>query len=140
MARRKIRDWNPDEKVADATVAPARYTDDLDTEFRWTPRDERKFPTFREVRAAVPYQPGEVFYVEGFDYKSPRDEKGYAKPKPKLARVIDILFEYQRDGDKLEVYVAQYETAKGIWAKVGTKVYPGYVQRGYKQAAALGLI
>ncbi len=139
MGRRIIRDWNADEKVADATVAPARYNDELDTEFRWTPRDERKFPSFREVRAAVPYQPGEVFYVEGWDYKD-RDEKGHAKPKPKIARVVEILFEYQRDGDRLEVYSVQYETAKGIWAKVGTKCYPGYVQRGYAQAATLGLI
>lgn len=139
MARRKVRNWNPEERVADAPVAPHRYTDELDTEFRWMPRDEAKFPTYASVKAAVPYQPGEVFFVEGWDYKD-RDETGHAKPQPKRARVVDMFFEYTRDGDKLECYVAQYETKAGLWAKVGTKVYPGFIQRGYKQAAELGLI
>jgi hypothetical protein len=134
MSRRKVRNWSADEKVADATVAPYRYGDDFDTEYRWMPTNREKYPNFADLKAAVPYQPGDVVWVEGFDNGGPNKA---AQPKPKKGRIVDFFFEYTRYGDRLECYVVQFETKQGLWAKVGTKTWPGYIERGYKQANAI---
>jgi hypothetical protein len=131
MSRRKIRNWVV-EAVEPCTVAPYRYGEDFDGDFRWDRRD------YKAYREAVPYKEGDVIWVEGFDYPKDGDYRGV--PAPKRGRVVDSIYEIQRDGDRLELYYVQYETKAGIWAKVATKVYPGYVERGYKQAAQLGKI
>lgn len=133
MARRKIRNWT-DELVSASTVAPYRYGEDFDTEYRWLPTNKDKYPDYKTIRAAVPYQPGDVVWVEGFDYAKPGEA---AQPKPKKAKIVDFMFEVTRDGDRLETYIVQFETKQGLWAKVGTKTWPGYIDRGYKQAKAI---
>jgi hypothetical protein len=139
MSRRKVRNWVP-EAVEGSTIAPYRYGADFDDEFRWTYTGTDKFPNVAALKAAIPYKAGDVIYVEHTDYKQ-LDENGRGKPQPKRARIVDVMFEYQRrSGDRLELYIVQYETKAGIWAKVGTKAFPGYVDRGYRQAMKLGFV
>lgn len=112
---RTIRDWTP-EKVEDAAVAPHRY--------RWDREDDLD-PThgampIRDFRAAAPYQPGDVVYVQCGD-------------EVKKARVMLVLVDYDLWGDRRHGYRVQLETKAGLWAKNWIVTHPGFIQRGYQK-------
>jgi len=117
MARnsRSIRDWK--EERADAfPLAPHRYTWD-----REGPEEALADPSsgpIREWRAALPYQKGEVIMVE-------------RRGKPYRAKVLDIILDYDRYGDRRACYQCATETATGVFSKVWFRFYPGHIQRGY---------
>lgn len=121
MGMYRVKNWSADERVEDAQVEPHRYTyADFDDGYR-------DAPDFREFLAGVPYKEGEVVYVEAFDPKTGRKVA-------KRAKVADVWFDRDRFGDRREMFRLQLETAKGIWAKVGTKAWAGQIQRGYQLA------
>lgn len=120
MARhsRLIRNWK-EERADDLPLAPHRYTWN-----REAPEDDLADPAsgpIREWRAALPYQKGDVLMVE---------DNG----KPKRAKVLDIIVDYDRYGDRRPAYQCAVETADGVFSKVWKRFYPGHVQRGYKLA------
>jgi hypothetical protein len=112
---REIRGWT-EEKVEGCTVAPHRYTWS-----REAPEDDLAEPgsgPIREWKAKLPYQPGEIMWVN-------------RNGKPIRARILTVVVDYDRYGDRRPAYQCQTETAKGVWSKVWTRFYPGGVQRGY---------
>ncbi len=113
---RAVRNWT-EESVSDFTVAEHRYTWDRDGA-----EDALKAPgeghRIRDWRAALPYQVGDVIWVERND-------------KPVRAKIIDIVVEYDRYDDRRPAYQCQTETARGIWSKVWSRFYPSSIQRGY---------
>jgi hypothetical protein len=117
---REIRGWT-EEKVEGCAVAPHRYLwsrqgaeDDL---------AEPGSSRIAEWKAALPYQRGEVIWVaNGGRISAIR------------ARILDIIVDYDRYGDRRPIYQCQTETAKGVWSKVWSRFYPGAVQRGYHLA------
>jgi hypothetical protein len=107
---RVIRNWKPD-RVEDTPVAEHRY--------RWDTADETwKADSYREWLALVPYKVGEVIMVSCGDHAL-------------RTRILDVLSERDRFGDRREVYRVQYETKSGLWAKLYQRIHPGFVQRGY---------
>lgn len=120
MGMYRIRAWSADEKVADAQVAPHRYT------YEGFDDGYRDAKDFREFLAGVPYSEGEVVFVEYVE----NDGRKVAK----RAKVAHVWFDRNRYGERQELYRLQLETAKGVWAKVGTKAWAGQVQRGYQLA------
>lgn len=124
MSRRKIRTWSADELVSASTVAPDRYNDpDYDGSAIYLAK------TWQEHRDAMTYKVGEVVWIEHYG----RD----GTKAPKKARIVDWINSRDKDGWRRECYVVQYETLKGVWAKVGEKTWPGYIERGYQLAATL---
>ncbi len=116
---RIVRGWT-EEQVAECEVAPHRYTWD-----RVAPEDDLADPQggarIREWRAALPYQVGDTIWV-GRNGKAMR------------ARILHILVDRDRYGDRRPIYQCQTETQKGVWSKVWQRFYPGDVQRGYLAA------
>ncbi|QGH74929.1 hypothetical protein MAL1_00183 [Bacteriophage DSS3_MAL1] len=113
---RTIRNWTA-EKVDDTPVAEHRYRWDREDDLDPTPG---AMP-IREFRAAAPYQPGDVVYVQRGD-------------GAKKARVMLVLVNYDRWGDRCHAYRVQLETKAGLWSKNWIITYPGFIQRGYQQA------
>lgn len=120
MGMYRVKDWSADEKVEDAQVEPHRY---LYADFDDAYRDATDF---REFLAGVPYKEGDVVFVEH------RNDDG--SKVAKRAKVAFVWFDRDRFGDRQELYRLQLETAKGLWAKVGTKAWAGHIQRGYQLA------
>jgi hypothetical protein len=118
MGMYRVKNWSADEKVEDAEIAPHRYTFDSSSDYR-------DAEDYREFIAGVPYKVGEVVYVERY---------GKGCKVAKRARIVDVWFERDRYGDRRELYRAQFETEKGLWAKVAEKTYAGPIQRGYQLA------
>lgn len=121
---RKVKDWKPD-LVASAEVAPHRYlwSGAIDAVGNVLP-DPDAAPDFKAFKAAVPYQAGDVVYV---------DRGGV----PVKARIIDFWWDRdlrERTGEKREMYRVQFETAAGMWSKLWERTHPGFIQRGYKLA------
>lgn len=116
---REIIGWT-EEKVEGCTVAPHRYT--------WTREaceDDLSEPGSVPIRVwkdALPYQPGEIIWVQRNN------------GKPVRARILCVVVEYDRYGDRRPAYQCQTETNHGIWSKVWARFYPGGVQRGYLAA------
>lgn len=118
---RLVKDWKP-ELVAEAEVAPHRYlwsgTIGADGERLAEPGEAE---TYDEFKARVPYKVGEVVYVD-------RGGRAYK------ARILWVLYDRDRFGDRRELYRVQYETASGHWSKLWENAWSGFVQRGYKLA------
>lgn len=112
---RLVRNWT-EEMVDGCVVAPHRYTWDREgaEEALADPANAR----IRDWKAALPYQMGDVLWVE-------------RNGKPVRARILYIVVDYDRYGDRRPAYQCQTETAKGAWSKVWQRFYPGHVQRGY---------
>ena len=102
--------------VASFEVAPHRYRYDA-------PFDpETPLPlTWKEVKAASPYKPGEVVYVVYGD--------GFAR-----AYIHALSCAHDDLGFLREAYEVRRETKAGEWAKRVYTVHPGQVQRGYQRA------
>jgi hypothetical protein len=99
-------------------VAPHRYTRDGENSADTYAR------TLKEWRQSVPYQPGDVVYVEQYD------------GPPKLALIVRIDVEYDRWDERREKFAILYATKSDTWSRLFTYTYPGMIQRGY---AAAGL-
>jgi hypothetical protein len=112
---RIVRGWTPD-KVADATVAPHRYTWDGKGQ---PDLDECK--GYREILAAIPYKEGEAVYVQ-------RGERAVK------ARIYRVHYERDRFGERRAVFMVQFETAAGLWSKAWARTWAGFIQRGYALA------
>ncbi len=113
---RAVRGWT-EETVDPNSVAPHRYTWSREgaEDALADPSDGHKI---RDWKAALPYQPGEVMWVE-------------RNGKPVRAKLLYVVVDYDRSGDRRPAYQCQTETAKGVWSKVWQRFYPGHVQRGY---------
>lgn len=113
MARnnRSIRDWTP-ERVDATPVAPHRYSWDDDS---WT------LNTYKAVKDAAPYKPGDVVYVVYGE--------GYIR-----ARVLHVFVRRNHNEDYVEYYRVQLETKAGYWSKLWIESHPGLIQRGYQRA------
>ncbi len=111
MTRR--RTWPDLPPVEALPVAPHRYT--------WTRQIDTSPQTWREVRDAAPYQPGEVVYTV--------DGDGFRR-----AYIVRVDCDRDRWGDLRECYKVRPETKAGTWARREYTIHPGYVQRGYQRA------
>jgi hypothetical protein len=80
--------------------------------------------TWREVRDAAPYKPGDVVYVV--------DGDGFRK-----AYISRVDVDKNNWDDWREYYWVRPETKQGTFAKREYKAYPGFVQRGYQRALGL---
>lgn len=109
---RAIRDWTP-EWVSALPVAPHRY--------RWNDDSEPCEQSYKAVKAAAPYQPGDVVYIA---YGA-----GYVR-----ARIMHVFVRRNYREELVEYYRTQRETKKGLWSKLYWDVHPGYIQRGYQRA------
>lgn len=104
--------------VADFTVADHRYLYNASTG-----ADALSFSDSmdaKKVRAAAPYQKGDVVYVVWGD--------GYRR-----AYVEDVWVR-RRDGDLIEYYRVRHENVDGTWSRLVKDAFPGYIQRGYQRA------
>lgn len=100
--------------VASFAVAPHRYL--------WTaPIADPPPQTWREVREAAPYKPGDVVFVVYGD--------GYCR-----AYVHAITCRRDGFGDLVEAYEIRRETRSGTFHKRAYVVGAGLVQRGYQRA------
>ena len=99
--------------VADYPVAEHRY--------RWDREDDTFPETYKEVKAAAPYKPGEVVYVVYGDTF-------------RKAIIVDIFCYVDYYGDLREHYRVLPETKEGTWSKLYYTTYPGHIQRGYQRA------
>lgn len=113
---RIIRGWTP-EQVDDAPVAPHRYRWDRDDDID---NDPSAMP-IRDWKAAQPYQPGDVVYVQDGD-------------DLRKARIMAVHVDYDRWDDRRPKFKVQYATKGGLWGKLFSYTYPGPIQRGYKLA------
>lgn len=111
---RVVRDWR-EERADDFPVAPHRYV--------WSGTDDTFLhaKTHKEFKAGCPYKEGEVVFVEHGG-------------KPVRAKIIGVWRERDYYGDPRVVYRVQLETAKGIFSKLWTTTWPGFIQRGYQLA------
>ena len=109
---------------ADTQVAEHRYlwTGSVDELERELLASERGTEARRRFLALVPYKAGEVVYIE--------HAGGCAK-----AYISAVLCDYDRYGDRQEVYRVHRLTADGKrFSKSWCYVYPGFIQRGYRLA------
>lgn len=105
-------------RADEAQAAPHRYTWDGDL----PNLDDFGPGQWQEMMAAVPYQPGDVVYV---------DRGGDAVK----ALIIDVWVRRSDwDGRRRPTYRVVMATAKGTWSKLWEKTHPGFIQRGYVAA------
>ena len=105
-------------RADDAPVAPHRYTWD------GTGVDLDSFgpDQYREMCAAVAYQPGDVVCLERYGV-------------PLKALVLNFWVRRSDwDGSRKVTYRVAVETAKGAWSKQWEMTHPGFIQRGYLAA------
>jgi hypothetical protein len=99
--------------VASFEVAPHRYRYDAPL---------GTIPTsWKEVKEAAPYKPGDVVYVIYGD--------GFAR-----AYIHAIGCKRDFYGDLCETYEVRRETKAGHWSKRTYVAHPGFIQRGYQRA------
>jgi hypothetical protein len=82
----------------------------------------------KEVRENCPYKEGDIIKVnfggDGHSESTP--------PDIKLCRIYDISCEYLPGQlDWIAKFLVQFQTKKGKWSKVWTRVYPGDIYRAY---------
>ena len=116
---RLVRDWKP-EPVTGCVVAPHRYTWDDATQDDPSVH-EYGVDALRRWQKTVPYQPGEVVYVE-------------RNGKAVLARILNVFHERNRFDERVAKFRVQYATGDGEWSKMWVYTYPGFIQRGYALA------
>lgn len=110
---RMVKDWT-DARVADFEVAPHRYT--------WTGFvDPPDGCTIAEWKAALPYKPGEVVYVD-------------IDGQPVKALIYLILSDRNVWGERRALYRVQLETKTGAWSKMWINAWASQIQRGYQRA------
>lgn len=104
------------EQPVEATpVAPHRYT--------WSREEpEPKDATVKAWRATVPYQPGDVVWVQV--------SEGVAK----RALVIRLHAHYDRWHTRMAMFKVCFETKAGKWSRQWNYTWPGFIQRGYAVA------
>lgn len=100
------------EPVERYAVAPHRYL--------WNAPIPEVLPTtYREVKAAAPYQAGDVIFAE-------------IGKLVLRCYVLDVLCELDRFYDLRELYTVLPETKAGTFARQYRRISPGHVQRAYK--------
>lgn len=112
---RLVQNWTP-EAVDETPVAPHRYT--------WGRKETEVFilGQGREFKKSVPYQPGEVVWVDRGD------------DTPVKARILMLFAELDHFGDYRAKFRVQFATAKGVWSKSWVYAWAGMIQRGYQLA------
>jgi hypothetical protein len=115
---RVIRNWQ-EERVEDFDVAPHRYTWDYDG-----PEDDlaEMGTSVLAWKAALPYKPGDVIFVDNGTGKAMR------------AKVLYVVITYDRYDERRPAYQCAVETTKGIFSRLWSRYYPRQVQRGYHLA------
>lgn len=100
------------QRVEDYPVAPHRYT--------WAGEEvEPADDSVKAWRATVPYQAGDVVWVQVGDGKALR------------ARILHVFVHYNRFHERVAQFRIVLETKKGLWAKQWIYTWPGFIQRGY---------
>jgi hypothetical protein len=112
MARRRY--WPDLPPVADLPVAPHRYL--------WTAPYTPEPETYRQAVDSAPYKVGDVVYVI----------EGGGEFRRAYITFVGASRNYY--GDLREEYTVRPETKAGAWARREYKVFPGFIQRGYKRA------
>lgn len=110
-------------KPSECTLAPHRYTDDHDNDYRW---DRSVAPDYRAWKAAVPYKPGDVVMIEHWGTKVKSARRALI-----LGVFIDRDWSDRNPGDRMEKYRITLETTDDRWAKLYSYTWPGHIQRGY---------
>lgn len=116
------KEWT-DRLVATYNVAPHRYlwSGSLNHSNQIA-TDPWEWKTYKDAKANYAYAPGEVVYV-------------FRNGVPTKALIVDqLVHERNLYSERQECYRVVVETAKGQWSKLWEKVYPGFIQRGYKAA------
>jgi hypothetical protein len=106
------------ERADTAEVSPHRYTWDNDR----PDLDDFSTDQWKEMRAAVEYQPGDVVYV-------------IRNGKPVKALVLNFFIRRSDwDGSRKVKFRIAVATAKGEWSKLWEHTHPGFIQRAYLEA------
>lgn len=103
-----------DERVEATPVAPHRYLWSVD-------EVEPVDATVKAWKATVPYQPGDVVWVQ------------VDSTTAKRALVIGLFSSYHCHERRAQFRV-RLETKAGLWSKQWIYTWPGFIQRGYAMA------
>lgn len=113
--------------VSSYTVAPDHYNspDEIDRSVK-----QYMAETYRDWKALNPYQPGDIVWIEVYE----RDGSKSARK----AFISDIFPERDRYGDRRAKYRVHIANKTGdSFARNWVYTWPGFIERGYKRAAAI---